>query len=175
MKRLKAEVPKAELALSKAKLEADSLATRLTELTSRLDELEGHTDPTAEQEAELRALEKQLRVHDAAINKAKKASAALEADVQQLQQQILDAGGKPLEMAKADAVRKGLAAGCRCLLLTCFYGCRRRVPRHWRTRRKPSPRRAWMPRPPPRPPRRARQPPPKRKPKWRKPRPRLRS
>ncbi|WFD34634.1 Structural maintenance of chromosomes protein 4 [Malassezia cuniculi] len=103
-----ARLPEIERQLKMLEMEVRAHEERLDEATARAEEMQAPDAPDAGDTARIAELDKVLQKHDRKIASLKEASAAIEAEIASLQEQILEAGGMDLrtQKSKVEGIRE---------------------------------------------------------------------
>lgn len=91
--------------LPKLAMEAESLRSKAADLLSQLSSLEAAAKAAAEDDARLKAVEKEVAAAERALTEVRSGAAGLHAKAAKLQKQMDDAGGPQLKAARASVQR----------------------------------------------------------------------
>nr|WJN25103.1 condensin complex subunit [Sporisorium sorghi] len=103
-----ARAPQIEMALDKIRMGLESGEQRVTEAKRRVAELKAESKPDADDASRIAELDGQIASLKKEISKLTEKSSAIESDIQQLQEQILEAGGVELrtQNSKVDSIKE---------------------------------------------------------------------
>lgn len=95
------QVPQIETSIQKGTLEIESLKRNLADAERRILELTASKQPSKSDDSRIAALEKQISQHEKALEKLRRETAGAEAEINELQDKIMEVGGVRLRAQKA--------------------------------------------------------------------------
>ncbi|CDW99877.1 hypothetical protein [Sporisorium scitamineum] len=104
----RARAPQIEVTLDKIRMDLESGEQRVTEAKRRVAELKAESKPDADDASRIAELDGQIASLEKEISKLTEKSSAIESDIDQLQEQILEAGGVELrtQNSKVDSIKE---------------------------------------------------------------------
>ncbi|KAF9515941.1 hypothetical protein BS47DRAFT_1391255 [Hydnum rufescens UP504] len=98
---LQKQLPKVDMAISKAELDIRTADKWIMEAEKRIKELNAHSKPNASDVKRIKALEAEIASSTAEVEKLREKSGAIESDISTLQDKILEIGGVRLRSQKS--------------------------------------------------------------------------
>ncbi|EJU02564.1 RecF/RecN/SMC protein [Dacryopinax primogenitus] len=101
-------IPKVDMAMSKVQLDIKGFETRLDEAQKRAKELQLQNKPDANDAKRVKTLDADIASYAKDLEKVKKKSDAIESDIRDLQEKILEVGGVKLrsQQSKVDGIKQ---------------------------------------------------------------------